>query len=113
MAIKHWDFSGWATKSNIRCSDGRTIRNDAFKDCDGMDVPLVWNHQHDDPTNVLGLAHLENRGDGVYVYCSFNDTEKGQEAKRLYSMAMLNRFQFLLISWFSRDRNLRAMSFTE
>ena len=78
---KNWDFSGWATKANIRCSDGRTILKDAFKDCDGMTVPLVWNHRHNDPSEVLGHALLENRDDGVYAYCSFNDSEKGQEAK--------------------------------
>ena len=78
---KNWDFSGWATKANIRCSDGRTILKDAFKDCDGMTVPLVWNHRHNDPSEVLGHALLENRDDGVYAYCSFNESEKGQEAK--------------------------------
>ena len=76
-----WDFSGWATKANIKCSDGRTILKDAFKDCDGMTVPLVWNHRHNDPSEVLGHALLENREEGVYAYCSFNESEKGQEAK--------------------------------
>lgn len=78
-----YDFSGWATRANIRCSDGRTILADAFKDCDGLTVPLVWNHSHNDPTNVLGHALLVNTGDGVYTYATFNDTEKGQEAKKL------------------------------
>lgn len=82
MAHKY-DFSGWATKNNLRCSDGRTIRKDAFKDNDGQTVPLVWQHQHGDPTNVLGHALLENREEGVYTYCTFNDTEKGQHAKAL------------------------------
>ena len=78
-----YDFSGWATKNNIECSDGRTIMKDAFKDNDGQKVPLVWNHQHDDPNEVLGHALLENRDDGVYAYCKFNDTESGQTAKSL------------------------------
>lgn len=77
------DFSGWATKNNLRCSDGRTIRKDAFKENDGQTVPLVWQHQHNDPTNVLGHALLENREEGVYTYCTFNDTDKGQHAKAL------------------------------
>lgn len=78
-----FDFSGWATKHNIRCSDGRTIMKDAFKDCDGSKVPLVWNHRHSEPESVLGHAILENREEGVYAYCSFNDTESGKEAKEL------------------------------
>lgn len=80
---KKYDFSGWATRNDLVCSDGRTIRRDAFKDCDGKTVPLVWNHQHNDPTNVLGHALLENRKDGVYAYCSFNDSESGQAAKMI------------------------------
>lgn len=78
-----FDFSGWATKANIKCSDGRVILKDAFKHNDGQIVPLVWNHQHNDPNEVLGHALLENRGDGVYAYCKFNDTESGQTAKLL------------------------------
>ena len=78
-----YDFSGWATRNNIRCSDGRTIRKDAFKDNDGQKVPLVWNHSHNDPSNVLGHALLENRDEGVYAYCTFNDTENGRNAKTL------------------------------
>lgn len=78
-----YDFSGWATRNNIKCSDGRTIRKDAFKENDGKTVPLVWNHSHNDPANVLGHALLENREDGVYAYCTFNDTENGQNAKML------------------------------
>lgn len=79
--VKNYDFSGWATKNDLRCSDGRTIRKDAFMVNDGQKVPLVWNHQHGDSDNVLGHALLENRPEGVYAYCSFNDTEKGQNAK--------------------------------
>lgn len=78
-----YDFSGWATRNNIECSDGRTIMKDAFKDNDGQKVPLVWNHRHDDPNEVLGHALLENRNEGVYAYCKFNDTESGQTAKSL------------------------------
>ena len=78
-----YDFSGWATRNNIECSDGRTIMKDAFKGNDGQKVPLVWNHQHDDPNEVLGHALLENRDEGVYAYCKFNDTESGQTAKSL------------------------------
>ena len=80
---KDYDFSGWATKVNLLCSDGRTIMRDAFKDNDGQSVPLVWNHQHNDPDNVLGHAVLENRADGVYAYCYFNETEAGKKAKLL------------------------------
>lgn len=76
-----YDFSGWATRNNIKCSDGRTIMQNAFKDNDGQTVPLVWNHQHNDVDNVLGHALLENRAEGVYAYCSFNDTPAGQNAK--------------------------------
>lgn len=80
---KNYDFSGWATKALLRCSDGRTIMRDAFKDQDGETVPLVWNHQHNGPDNVLGHALLENREDGVYSYCSFNETPNGKKAKTL------------------------------
>ena len=78
-----YDFSGWATRNDLTCSDGRTIRRDAFKDNDGCRVPLVWNHEHNDPNAVLGHAMLENRDDGVYAYGKFNDTEQGQHAKKL------------------------------
>lgn len=78
-----YDFGGWATKANLTCSDGRIIMQDAFKGNNGKNVPLVWNHDHDDPDNVLGHSILENRGNGVYAYCTFNDTEKGKIAKQL------------------------------
>lgn len=80
---KDYDFGGWATRNNIKCSDGRTILKDAFKQNDGQKVPLVWNHQHNDPSEVLGHALLENRDEGVYAYCKFNNTESGQTAKSL------------------------------
>ena len=77
------DFSGWATRNDLVCGDGRIIKKDAFKDNDGKKVSLVWNHEHDDPNAVLGHAILENRDEGVYAYCTFNDTENGQNAKKL------------------------------
>ncbi len=80
---KKYDFSGWATRNGLKCSDGRTIMKDAFIENDGKTVPLVWNHQHNDPSNVLGHALLENRNEGVYAYCNFNDTESGAIAKAL------------------------------
>ena len=78
-----YDFSGWATRNDLMCSDGRIIKKDAFKHNDGETVPLVWNHQHNTPDNVLGHAILENRDDGVYAYCEFNDSESGVTAKKL------------------------------
>lgn len=78
-----YDFGGWATRNDLVCTDGRVIKKDAFKGQNGMTVPLVWMHNHNDPNNVLGLAHLENRDDGVYAYCEFNDTESGKTAKEL------------------------------
>lgn len=76
-----FDFAGWATRNNLKCSDGRIIGKDAFKDCDGKVVPLVWNHQHDSMSNVLGHALLINDPDGVITYGKFNDSKEGQEAK--------------------------------
>ena len=81
--MEKYDFSGWATRNDLKCSDGRTIRKNAFAHNDGKKVPLVWNHQHNDPLNVLGHALLENRDEGVYAYCTFNGTESGQNAKQL------------------------------
>lgn len=89
---KKFDISGWATKADMLCSDGVIIKKDAFKDCDGVTVPLVWNHQHNSPNEVLGHALLENRDDGVYAYCTFNDTESGQTAKLLVQSGDVNRF---------------------
>lgn len=81
--MEKYDFSGWATRNNLRCSDGRVIMKDAFKDNNGQKVPLVWNHQHNEPYNVLGHALLENRDEGVYAYCTFNNTDSGKQAKLL------------------------------
>ena len=78
-----YDFGGWATRNDLTCSDGRVIKRDAFKSQDGLDVPLVWNHNYSGPENILGLAHLENRDSGVYAYCTFNDNESGRTAKEL------------------------------
>ena len=78
-----YDFSGWATRNDLLCGDGRTIRKNAFKQNDGAEVPLVWNHEHNDPNAVLGHAVLENRDDGVYAYGFFNNTEQGRMAKKL------------------------------
>lgn len=78
-----FDFSGYATKNDLKCADGRTIRRNAFKDNDGQTVPLVWQHMHNSPDNVLGHALLENRDDGVYAYCKLNDTPAGKNAKLL------------------------------
>ena len=80
---KTYDFAGWATRNDLRCADGRIIRKDAFKDNDGKTVPLVWNHNHSEVTNVIGHALLENRGEGVYAYCSLNDTPTGKHAKEI------------------------------
>ena len=81
--MEKYDFAGWATRNDLKCSDGRTIRRDAFKDCDGKTVPLVWNHNHNDPNNILGHALLKNRPEGVYAYGKFNDSESGRTAKLL------------------------------
>ena len=83
MVPEKYDFAGWATRNDLLCSDGRTIRHNAFKDCDGLDVPLVWNHGHSSPDDVLGHGMLENRDGGVYFYGSFNDTTNGRVAKTL------------------------------
>ena len=87
---KNFDFCGWATRNDLKCSDGRVIRRDAFKHNDGKQVPMVWNHQHDDPNEVLGHALLENREEGVYAYCRFNDTESGKTAKLLVQHGDVN-----------------------
>ena len=78
-----YDFSGWATRNDLLCADGRTIKKDAFKNQDGQTVPLVWGHEHSDPNRVLGHALLENREEGVYAYCSFNEGESAKAAKEV------------------------------
>ena len=88
--MEKFDFSGWATKANLKCSDGRTIMKDAFKHMDGATRPLVWNHQHNDPNNVLGQALLKHCDEGVYAYCTFNDTESGKTAKMLVEHGDVN-----------------------
>ena len=81
--MEKYDFSGWATRNDLLCTDGRTIKRDAFKNQNGQTVPLIWGHNHSDPNRVLGHGVLENRDEGVYAYCSFNDSESGQAAKKL------------------------------
>ena len=88
--MENFDFSGWATRNDLKCSDGRIIRKDAFKGNNGQKVPLVWNHQHTDPNEVLGHAILENRDEGVYAYCKFNETDSGQTAKLLVQHGDVN-----------------------
>lgn len=88
--MENYDFAGWASKANIKCSDGRTILRDAFKHNDGQTVPLVWNHSHNNPFDVLGHALLENREDGMYAYCKFNDSESGQTARLLVQHGDVN-----------------------
>lgn len=85
------DFGGWATRANMKCSDGRTIMQNAFADQDGVSVPLVWNHQHDSVDNVLGHAVLENRAEGVYAYCKFNNTQSGQDAREMVKNGDINQ----------------------
>lgn len=88
--MDNYDFSGWATRANIKCSDGRTIMKDAFKHMDGKSVPLVWNHQHNDPNNVLGHALLKSKNGDIYAYCKFNDSESGKTARLLVQHGDVN-----------------------
>ncbi|MBQ3932880.1 MAG: hypothetical protein II653_03950, partial [Lachnospiraceae bacterium] len=90
MPKADYDFSGWATKNDLRCSDGRIIRHNAFKVNDGQQVPLVFNHVHGDPSKVLGHAILENRDEGVYAYGYFNNTRAGQDAKEAVKHGDIN-----------------------
>ena len=91
VSSNDYDFSGWATRANMKCSDGRTIMKDAFIDDDGTVVPLVWNHQHNDPFNVLGHALLVNKDDGVYTYGKFNDSESGRMGKEMVRNGDVNQ----------------------
>lgn len=91
MVVNNYDFGGWATVVNKRCSDGRTIMKDAFIDNDGAQVPLVWNHQHTEANNVLGHALLENRPEGVYAYCTFNESESGKMGRELVKHGDVNQ----------------------
>lgn len=100
------DFSGWCTRANVRCSDGRVIMNDAFKHCDGAFVPLVWNHQHQSPDNVLGKALLRNKSDGVYAYGFFNDSESGQAAKMLVKHGDITSLSILANQLQEEDNNV-------
>lgn len=91
MDVQNYDFAGWATRANLLCSDGRVIRKNAFEHCDGVQVPLCWNHAHNKPEEVLGHALLENREEGVYAYCTFNDTDAAQNAKLLVQHGDINQ----------------------
>lgn len=95
MAKRKYDFAGWATVNNMLCADGRTIRRDAFKDDNGREVPLVWNHQHNDPDNVLGHALLENRPEGVWAYGFLNDNPKSQRAKNMLKNGDINSMSIM------------------
>lgn len=107
MADESYDFCGWATKANVKCTDGLTIMHDAFAGNDGGRVPMVWNHKHDSPFNVLGHADLENRGDGVYAYCTFNDTEQGQNAKMLVQHGDVNALSIYANGLKKAGKNVR------
>ena len=98
-----YDFSGYATKNDLKCSDGRTIRSGAFNDCDGKTVPLVWMHQHNEMGNVLGKALLKVVGDGVRAYCSFNDSDEAKTAREYVRHGDVNQ-----LSIFARDLVQRA-----
>ena len=91
ISSNDYDFSGWATRANMKCSDGRTIMKDAFIDNDGTSVPLVWNHQHNEPFNVLGHALLKNMDEGVYAYCKFNDSESGKMGREMVRNGDVNQ----------------------
>lgn len=104
--MEKYDFSGWATRANVRCSDGRTIMKDAFKHNDGCVVPLVWNHQHNTADNVLGNVLLENRDEGVYAYGKFNDTEQGRNAKLLVEHGDISALSIFANGLKQRDRNV-------
>lgn len=103
---KNYDFSGYATKVGLKCSDGRTILQDAFQDNDGQTVPLVWQHLHNDPDNILGHACLENRKDGVYAYCSFNKGTKAQTAKELVAHGDISALSIFANSLIEKGKNV-------
>ena len=99
-----YDCSGWATKTNTRCYDGLTIAQDAFKECDGKVVPMVYNHDHSDIGNVIGKCLLENRPGGVYAYAKFNDTDTGKTARKCVESGDLNAFSiFAQIIFYKRE----------
>src|SRR5574344_2010919 len=101
-----YDFSGYATKVGLKCSDGRTILQNAFEDADGKTVPLVYQHMHNDPKNILGHAVLENRKDGVYAYCSLNDTESGKTAKALVKHGDITALSIYANSLVEKGKNV-------
>lgn len=101
-----YDFGGWATRANVKCSDGRTIMKHAFKDCCGGKVPLVWNHQHNSPDNILGHALLEDRDGDVYAYCTFNDSESGKMAKMLVEHGDISSLSIVANQLTERNNNV-------
>lgn len=104
--MKNYHFSGYATKNNLKCSDGRIIRKDAFKDCDGATVPLVWQHLHNEPGNILGHAVLENRSDGVYAYATFNESVAGKNAKMLVEHGDITALSIYANELVEKDKNV-------
>lgn len=102
----NYDFSGYATKVGLKCTDGRTILQNAFQDCDGSTVPLVWQHMHNDPINILGHARLENRKDGVYAYCSFNKTQPAVQAKELVAHGDISALSIYANSLVEKGKNV-------
>lgn len=103
---KKFDFGGYATRFNIRCTDGRTIKRGAFEHCDGRCVPLVWQHKHNDPLNVLGKGYLEHRDDGVYIWGLFNDTKSGQQAKALVEHGDIDKLSIFANHVEEKDYNV-------
>ena len=101
-----YDFSGYATKVGLKCSDGRTILQDAFQDSDGKTVPLVWQHLHNDPGNILGHARLENRKDGVYAYCSLNGSPAAQDAKEAVKHGDISALSIYANSLIEKGKNV-------
>ena len=101
-----YDFSGYATKVGLKCSDGRTILQDAFQDSDGKTVPLVWQHLHNDPSNILGHARLENRKDGVYAYCSLNGSSAAQDAKEAIKHGDISALSIYANSLIEKGKNV-------
>ena len=103
---KKYDFSGYATKVGLKCTDGRTILQDAFQENDGNTVPLVWQHLHNDPSNILGHAVLENRKDGVYAYCAFNNSEAANTAKELVAHGDISALSIFANSLIEKGKNV-------
>ena len=106
MKKTKYDFSGYATKVGLKCSDGRTILQDAFQGNDGQTVPLVWQHMHNEPGNILGHAKLENRKDGVYAYCSLNNSANAQDAKEAITHGDIKALSIYANSLVEKGKNV-------